>query len=113
MSEVKNINIKPTPAEQVVAPAKPQSKPKVKKAPEGSSFPLEVSPTPEYVAHRIAMFDDLKKKADEVEAAQPRVPISIAMPDGSIREGIAWETSPMDIAKAISKSLSERVVIAK
>ncbi|KAF9385370.1 threonyl-tRNA synthetase [Podila verticillata] len=113
MSKVNNINITSTPAEQVVAPAKPQSKPKVKKAPEGSSYPLEVSPTPEYVAHRIAMFDDLKKKADEVDAAQPRVPISIAMPNGLIREGIAWETSPMDIAKAISKSLSERIVIAK
>jgi len=35
------------------------------------------------------------------------------MPDGSVREGIAWETSPMDIAKQIAKSLSERVVIAK
>ncbi|KAF9302302.1 threonyl-tRNA synthetase [Mortierella antarctica] len=112
MSEVKNIA--PTPVDQVVAPGKPvKSKPKAKKAPEGSSFSLEVSPTPKYVAHRIAMFDELKKKADEVDAAQPRVPISITMPDGSIREGIAWETSPMDIARAISKSLAERIVIAK
>ncbi|KAG0347025.1 threonyl-tRNA synthetase [Podila minutissima] len=112
MSEVKNIA--PTPVDQVVAPGKPaKSKPKAKKAPEGSSFSLEVSPTPEYVAHRIAMFDELKKKADEVDAAQPRVPISITLPDGSIREGIAWETSPMDIARAISKSLAERIVIAK
>ncbi|KAG0039577.1 threonyl-tRNA synthetase [Podila clonocystis] len=114
MSEVKNINVTPTPVGHVVAPGKPvQSKPKAKKAPEGSVYPLEVSPTPEYVAHRIAMFDELKKKADEVDAAQPRVPISVTMPDGSIREGIAWETSPMDIAKAISKSLAERIVIAK
>lgn len=45
--------------------------------------------------------------------AQPRVPITITMPDGSVREGTAWETSPMDIAKSIAKSLSERVVIAK
>lgn len=45
--------------------------------------------------------------------AQPRVPITITMPDGSIREGTAWETSPMDIAKSIAKSLAERVVIAK
>jgi threonyl-tRNA synthetase len=35
------------------------------------------------------------------------------MPDGSTREGIAWETSPLDIAKQIAKSLAERVVIAK
>jgi threonyl-tRNA synthetase len=35
------------------------------------------------------------------------------MPNGSSRDGTSWETNPMDIAKAISKSLSERVVIAK
>ncbi|KAF8988202.1 threonyl-tRNA synthetase [Podila verticillata] len=96
--------------------AKPQGKPKEKKAKKPvaeGSYPLEVSPTPEYVAHRIAMFDELKKKSDAADAAQPRVPITITMPDGSVREGTAWETSPMDIAKSIAKSLSERVVIAK
>lgn len=35
------------------------------------------------------------------------------MPDGSERKGKSWETSPMDIAKEVSKSLSERIVIAK
>ncbi|KAG0215048.1 threonyl-tRNA synthetase [Mortierella sp. NVP41] len=86
---------------------------KVKKNVSEGAYPLEVSPVPEYVAHRIAMFDELKKKADQADAAQPRVPISITMPDGSVREGVAWETSPLDIAKAIAKSLAERVVIAK
>ncbi|KAG0346725.1 threonyl-tRNA synthetase [Podila humilis] len=98
------------------AVAKPQGKPKEKKAKKPAaegSYPLEVSPTPEYVAHRITMFDELKKKADEADAAQPRTPITITMPDGSVREGTAWETSPMDIAKSIAKSLAERVVIAK
>ncbi|KAG0003909.1 threonyl-tRNA synthetase [Entomortierella chlamydospora] len=88
-----------------------EKKPK-KTVPEGA-FPLEVSPAPEYIAHRIAMFDELKKKADEADAAQPRVPITITMPDGSTREGTSWETSPLDIAKQIAKSLAERVVIAK
>ncbi len=35
------------------------------------------------------------------------------MPDGSKRQGTSYETSPMDIAKEISKSLSERIVISK
>ena len=35
------------------------------------------------------------------------------MPDGSERKAKSWETSPMDVAKEISKSLSERIVIAK
>ena len=37
----------------------------------------------------------------------------MTMPDGSERNGTSWETSPMDIAKEVSKSLSERIVIAK
>jgi threonyl-tRNA synthetase len=44
---------------------------------------------------------------------QPREQIEITMPDGSKRQGKSWETSPMEVAKQISKSLSERVVIAK
>jgi hypothetical protein len=39
--------------------------------------------------------------------------IVITMPDGSERKGTSWSTSPMDVAKEVSKSLSERVVIAK
>ena len=35
------------------------------------------------------------------------------MPDGSERKGKSWETSPMDVARDVSKSLSERIVIAK
>lgn len=49
----------------------------------------------------------------DVSADQPRQEIHVTMPDGSNRKGISWETSPMDVAKEVSKSLSERVVIAK
>jgi threonyl-tRNA synthetase len=45
--------------------------------------------------------------------AQPRQEITITLPDGAERKGTSWETSPMDVAKDISKSLSERLVIAK
>jgi threonyl-tRNA synthetase len=46
-------------------------------------------------------------------SAQPREDIVITMPDGSERKGKSWQTSPMDVAKEVSKSLSERIVIAK
>jgi hypothetical protein len=46
-------------------------------------------------------------------AAQPREEITITLPDGSERKGKSWETSPLDIAKMLSKSLADRVVIAK
>lgn len=45
--------------------------------------------------------------------AQPRQEITITLPDGAERKGTSWETSPMDVAKGISKSLSEKLVIAK
>lgn len=44
---------------------------------------------------------------------QARQEISITLPDGSMRSGTSWETTPMDVAKELSKSLSERIVIAK
>ncbi|KAJ3293395.1 threonyl-tRNA synthetase [Borealophlyctis nickersoniae] len=79
---------------------------------------LELSPPPSYIQHRIDMFDRLKKQYDaEVAvkrfAAKPRETIKITLPDGKVIEGTSWETTPMDIAKGISKSLSEKIVIAK
>lgn len=44
---------------------------------------------------------------------QPRQEIQITLPDGSHRHGKSWETTPMAIAKEISASLSQRIVIAK
>ncbi|KAI3485158.1 hypothetical protein L1887_51595 [Cichorium endivia] len=94
---------------------KGEKKPKAKKegADAGPKAPLEFSPKPAYFDHRIAMFEKLKAEQDAELAAKPRQPITVTMPDGSKREGTSFETSPMDIAKAISKSLSERIVISK
>lgn len=44
---------------------------------------------------------------------QPRVAIEIKLPNGTLFPGIAWETTPMVVAKSISQTLSQRVVIAK
>jgi len=102
---------------------KPAASEKVSKAPKVSKkekagaveplYPLEVTPPPEYISHRIKMFDELKKLYDEEVQQKPRVPITITFPDGKTKEGVAWETSPMSIALSISNSLAERVVIAK
>ena len=46
-------------------------------------------------------------------AVQPREDIEITLPDGAKRKGKSWETSPMDVAKEISKGLADRIVIAK
>ncbi|KAJ7253069.1 hypothetical protein B0H12DRAFT_1233777 [Mycena haematopus] len=78
-----------------------------------SAFPLELQPPPAFFDHRIKIFEKLKAEHDEFVKTQPRDDIVITMPDGSERKGKSWETSPMDVAKEVSKSLSERVVIAK
>lgn len=52
-------------------------------------------------------------KQQEVDAARPREPIVITMPDGNEIEGVAWETTPMSIAAGISKSLAKRSIVAK
>ncbi|KAJ3394886.1 threonyl-tRNA synthetase [Entophlyctis sp. JEL0112] len=90
-----------------------QKKSKPAKTVVAGEYPLEVSPRPEYIQWRIDMFDELKKEYDAEIAAKPRVPIKVVLPDGRDMDATAWETSPMDIARTLSKSLAERVVIAK
>ncbi|KAI8140952.1 hypothetical protein BJV82DRAFT_620134 [Fennellomyces sp. T-0311] len=95
-------------------PAKADKKAKKAKAPAAeSAYPLEWNPPPEYLQHRIEMFDRLKAKADAALKEKPREPITITLPDGTTKEGVSYETSPMAIAMGIAKSLAERTVIAR
>ncbi|TAQ87363.1 hypothetical protein B7494_g4336 [Chlorociboria aeruginascens] len=79
----------------------------------GSAGPLELNPQPQFISHRIQVFDKLKAKLDAEIAAKPRDAITITLADGSIKQGIAWETTPADIAKGISNSLLKRTIVAK
>ncbi|KAH9942055.1 hypothetical protein B0H21DRAFT_868441 [Amylocystis lapponica] len=90
-----------------------KSKDKKDKSATASAYPLELDPPPEFFDHRIKIFEKLKAEYDEWVKVQPRQEIEITLPDGSKRQGKSWETSPMDVAKEISKGLSERIVIAK
>ncbi|GBE83598.1 Threonine--tRNA ligase, cytoplasmic [Sparassis crispa] len=78
-----------------------------------SAYPLELNPPPEFFHHKIQIFDKLKAEYDEWVKVQPRQEIQITLPDGSVRQGRSWETSPMDVAKEISRGLADRIVIAK
>ncbi|KAF7291113.1 AA-TRNA-LIGASE-II domain-containing protein [Mycena indigotica] len=103
-----------TPVSSTAAPqSKPEKKAKAKASDATSPYPAELQPPPDFFQHRIQLFDKLKAEYDEFVQAQPREEIVITMLDGSQRKGTSWETSPMNIAKEIAKSLSERVVIAK
>ncbi|KAH8119150.1 hypothetical protein DFH11DRAFT_1563230 [Phellopilus nigrolimitatus] len=95
------------------AQARIPKKQKEKKGAPASAISLELDPPPAFIDHRIQIFDKLKAEYDEWFKQQPRQEISIALPDGSLRKGTSWETSPLDIAKELSKSLAERIVISK
>lgn len=97
-------------AKQVVKPVKSK---KSKKSDGDSTRAVFMNPEPEFLDHRVKIFDEIKAKRDAEIAAAPRMEIKITLKDGSVKEGTSWETSPMDIAKAIGKSFCERQVIAK
>jgi threonyl-tRNA synthetase len=107
--EVGNLSINQK--EQAKAPAKPK---KEKKTKEGESDrPVFLNPEPEFIDHRVKIFEQIKAKRDAEVAAKERLPITITLKDGSIKQATSWETSPMDIAKEIGKSFADRQVISK
>lgn len=89
---------------------------KEKKAPAADTAatgPLEMQPPPSFLQERIELFDRLYKEQQEELAKRPRDDITITMPDGSVKPGKAYETTPAEIAKGISNSLFKRTVVAR
>jgi len=53
------------------------------------------------------------KRAEEMKGASQE-PISVSLPDGKvIPDCVAWKTTPMDVANAISKGLAQNALVAK
>ena len=69
----------------------------------------------EYYAKRVALFETYtaRAKAELEVARQAASPISITLPNGSVKPGVAWVTTPLDVAAAISKQLVSSIVVAK
>lgn len=101
--EVNNLSLDDKKADHKVA--KPNKKSKQQS--------LYLDPLPEFVDERIQLFEKLQKQYNEKVASMPRVPLKIVLKDGSIKEATAWETTPMDIARGIAKSLPDKLCIAK
>lgn len=98
---------------EATKPPKKDKKAKAAKASAGGDHPLEFLPKPDFFAHRIALFEKLQKEQADQAAKMERKQVTVTLPDGKTRSAVAWETSPLDIAREISKSLSERIVISK
>ncbi|KAK4228182.1 putative threonyl-tRNA synthetase [Podospora fimiseda] len=82
-------------------------------APAADSGPLELNPPADFIQERIELFDRLYKEQQEELASRPREDILITMPDGTVKTGKSYETTPADIAKGISNSLYKRTVVAR
>lgn len=76
----------------------------------GVEFPIQ--PDPPWIQERLALVESIKKRnAAEMEQV-PRPAVMITLPDGKEMPGVAWETSPLDIAGALSKGLMQAVCVA-
>uniref|UniRef100_A0A0D9WTU3 threonine--tRNA ligase n=1 Tax=Leersia perrieri TaxID=77586 RepID=A0A0D9WTU3_9ORYZ len=64
---------------------------------------------------RIRMFQEIQARQalDRLNIAGAGDPIKITLPDGAVKEGKKWVSSPMDIAKEISTGLANSCLIAQ
>jgi threonyl-tRNA synthetase len=77
----------------------------------GGSFQRKENP--EFLKQRADVYDEVISAQNARLANKPRLPISITLPDGKVINGTSWETTPMQIAEGISKSLAGNCVVAK
>ena len=77
--------------------------------------PFTISPNPSFLATRSEVFDRLwaVQEATRLEQCPTDQKISVTLPNGDVKEGIAFKTSPYDIAKGISQGLADSIIIAK
>lgn len=73
----------------------------------------EMNPWPAFIQERLNLWDRLKKEADEALAAKTPQPIKVTLPDGAVKEGESWRTTPFIIAQGISQGLAESTIVAK
>ena len=77
--------------------------------------PFTRTPNPSFLTSRSDVFDRLwaTQEAIRVTSEPTDQPISITLPNGDVKEGVAFKTSPYDVAKAISQGLADSIIIAK
>ena len=75
-------------------------------------FDIKFETNPKYLEERVKIWEELYAAQQEKLASFPKTAIKITLPDGKEKEGTSFTTSPMDIAKEISNSLANNVVVA-
>ncbi|XP_035905621.1 threonine--tRNA ligase 1, cytoplasmic isoform X1 [Anopheles stephensi] len=68
---------------------------------------------PEFIDHRIKIYDELMAQYKEELEKKEKTPIKVTLPDGKQVEGLSWQTTPYDVARGISQGLADNTVIAR
>lgn len=80
----------------------------------GGAFSVTTNPV--FLETRSAYFETLwaiQQAATAALQSSSELAINVTLPDGSVKQGVAFKTSPYDIAKAISTGLADSIIIAK
>lgn len=75
--------------------------------------PFQPTPNPSYQEERAAVFDRLWTNYEQQVNSRPDQIIKITLPNGDVKDGYAFKTSPYDVAKSISQGLADSVIISK
>ena len=76
-------------------------------------FDLKASGAATYLSERMAVFDRMLAKQKATLESKTQDPINITLPDGSVKSGLRWKTTPLEIALGISKGLAANSMVAR
>ncbi|CAK7326935.1 unnamed protein product [Dovyalis caffra] len=65
------------------------------------------------IPKRIQLFQSIQSEQLSRLQSLPHDSIKITLPDGTVKEGKRWQSSPMDIAKEIAKSVAANALISQ
>ena len=68
---------------------------------EASKSFCEIKPRPEFIDHRLKIWDELMIKHKSDLAAKQTEQIKVTLPDGKVMSGESWRTTPLQIAEQI------------
>lgn len=106
-------HVKKAPAKRDVSRANKESGERIEQSSVLIGGHFTPTSNPSYVPERLAVFERLLANQKEQLANRPEQKITIKLPNGDAKEGIAFKTTPLDIALSISRGLADNVVIAK
>lgn len=75
--------------------------------------PFVPSNAPAFLNERLAVFNRILAQREAEINAKGDISINITLPNGDVKNGTAFKTTPYDIAKGISQGLADNAIIAK